>query len=78
MLLAATLSLCLAGCAARSSDPAVPVWPVAGPAVAAELERACAPQVACPALWDWIARLDVLKRQLDIARDRRRDSSKHD
>ena len=38
---------------------------MAGAGVAGELERLCVPEERCPALWDWLQRLDRLKRQLD-------------
>lgn len=67
LLLIATL--CLSGCGAVgfSSEPtpqACPAWPVAGAAVAAELSRLDA--AAYPATWEWIGRLDKLRRQLEV------------
>ena len=60
-LLAAML---LSGCGPGSYN--VPPWPVAGPRVADELERYCSAE-DCPATWEWLGRVDVFKRQLDIA-----------
>jgi hypothetical protein len=55
----------LASCASAPPPPCPP-WPVAGPAVASELVRL--PEAQYPATWGWIARLDVLRDQLEICR----------
>ncbi|MGQ9370547.1 hypothetical protein [Azospirillum sp. A39] len=55
----------LTGCAGAISEPApaaCPPWPIAGPAVAAELETLSGEDY--PALWGWIDRLAVLQMQL--------------
>lgn len=58
----------LSGCATDSYKQApeivTPQWPYAGAAVADELEKVCIPENKCPALWDWLGRLDKLKEQL--------------
>lgn len=66
LLLAATLFS--AGCATATSEApaACPPWPVAGPAVAAEL--AALPAERHPALFDWIERLARLRDQLRVSR----------
>lgn len=71
LTLAATL--CLTACAGTgSSGPgACPPWPVAGPAVAAELERL--PPAEYPATWGWIERLARLRDQLQVCRARPTD-----
>lgn len=63
----------LSGCAgagfeaaAPSSAAACPPWPVAGPAVAAELERLS--EADYPATWAWIDRVAVLREQLALCR----------
>lgn len=62
---------CLSACATATSDAPVspqacPAWPVAGPQVAAELERLGDDDF--PALWEWMARLDKLHDQLETTR----------
>lgn len=63
-----TLTLCGNGCATVSSEAptaqSVPPWPVAGAAVADELDRVC-PARTCPAIDGWIARLEKHKQQLE-------------
>lgn len=50
-----------------SSDPSLcPAWPVAGQAVADELAAVDPAELA--ATWEWIGRLDVLRRQLEECR----------
>lgn len=57
----------LSGCAGANSDLSTcPPWPEAGPKVAAELERV--PYEGYEDFWNWVARLDTLKRQLDACR----------
>jgi hypothetical protein len=64
--------LCLSGCGTAISEPlpamscTAPAWPVAGPAVASEMERL--PVDEFPATWDWFARLEKLKAQLAVMR----------
>ncbi|GAB4197828.1 MAG: hypothetical protein OHK0024_36770 [Thalassobaculales bacterium] len=60
------LTLCVSACATAHSDAVCPPWPVAGAAVAAELEG-LAPG-AYPALWAWIERLARLRDQLAACR----------
>jgi hypothetical protein len=53
-------------CTTASYSGPCPPWPIAGPEVAAELE-----DVAYDShqhFWNWMARLDVLKQQLDRCR----------
>ena len=56
--------ICLSSCAQVSSDYC-PVYPVAGVAVAEELEQAG----DLPATWEWIGRIDKLRRELELCRD---------
>ena len=55
--------LCLSACVRTSSDlicptlPALPPFPIAGPKVAAELEKAG----DLPATWEWLGRVYQLK-----------------
>lgn len=44
----------------------MPPWPVAGPEVAAELERL--DPAGIPATIEWIGRLDKLRDQMEAAR----------
>ncbi len=64
------LTIFCGGCATAGSDSGrlCPPWPSAGAGVARELESLCLPEERCPALWDWLQRLDRLKRQLDACR----------
>ena len=52
---------CLSSCTSVSSDYC-PVYPVAGVAVAEELEQAG----DLPATWEWIGRIDKLRRELEL------------
>lgn len=54
---------CLSSCTPVSSDYC-PVYPVAGEKVAAELEQAG----DLPATWEWIGRIDKLRRELELCR----------
>ncbi len=55
--------ICLSSCAQVSSDYCL-VYPVAGEKVAAELEQAG----DLPATWEWIGRIDKLRRELELCR----------
>lgn len=55
--------ICLNSCAQVSSDYC-PIYPVAGEKVAAELEQAG----DLPATWEWIGRIDKLRRELELCR----------
>lgn len=62
--------LCLSGCEATSSKLAVekiplscPAYPIAGPAVAAELEQL--DPALFPAFEEWLGRLDKFSSQLE-------------
>lgn len=55
---------CLSSCTSVSSDYC-PVYPVAGVAVAEELEQAG----DLLATWEWIGRIDKLRRELELCRD---------
>lgn len=57
----------LIGCAQTKIINRCPDFPEPGSKVADELEKNCYPQTKCPALWDWIDRLYVLKDQLKIS-----------
>ena len=50
---------CLSSCAAENYDYC-PVWPVAGPKVAAEIQN-----LEGDAFWEWLARLNKLRLQLE-------------
>lgn len=56
---------CLSSCAPVSSDYC-PVYPVAGVAVAAELEKASYSEF--PNTWEWIGRIDKLRRELEVCK----------
>jgi hypothetical protein len=61
----------LTACATATSDAppppqACPAWPVAGPQVAGELQHLGEDEF--PAFWEWMARLDKLRDQLEVAR----------
>ena len=55
------LTLSASGCAKAGCD--CPPWPIAGPAVAKELDYL--PEKEFPALYEWLARLDKLRDQLN-------------
>ncbi|MBQ8630401.1 MAG: hypothetical protein IJ479_01625 [Alphaproteobacteria bacterium] len=57
--------LCLSSCAADSSE-LCPAFPLAGERVAAELQQAGYQEYKYT--WEWIGRLEKLKRQLDLCR----------
>lgn len=52
---------CLSSCVADNYN-ICPVYPVAGPKVAAEIEKLN----NAPAFWEWLARINKLRRQLEI------------
>jgi hypothetical protein len=61
----------LSACATATSDAPVspqacPAWPPAGTQVATELERLGEDEF--PAFWEWMARLDKLRDQLETTR----------
>ena len=55
------LTLSVTACAKARCD--CPPWPVAGAAVAEELDYL--PEKDFPALWEWLARLEKLRDQLN-------------
>lgn len=56
---------CLSSCATESCDfEPMPVFPKAGSKVAAELENLSASEY--PNLWEWIARLNKMRKELEI------------
>ncbi len=61
-------TLCLSSCAAADYK-LCPVYPVAGPAVASELEKLPAQRYA--ATWEWIGRIDKLRQQLELCKTTR-------
>nr|DAY64312.1 MAG TPA: protein of unknown function (DUF4969) [Caudoviricetes sp.] len=63
-LMLAALS-CLSSCTTVNSDYC-PVWPTAGSAVAAELEKASCSEF--PNTWEWIGRLNKLRQELELCR----------
>lgn len=54
--------LLLTACGTTASN--APVWPIAGPEVAEELEKL--PENEYPALWEWLGRIAKYKEKLDI------------
>ena len=54
---------CLSSCTTVNSDYC-PVWPPAGLAVAAELEKAGYSEF--PNTWEWIGRLNKLRQELEL------------
>ena len=70
LVLLALLVLCLSGCAQTSYKPACPAWPVGGKKVAHELEKVCYTEGKniCPATFEWIDRLDKLRRQIEVCK----------
>ena len=60
-----SVMLCLSSCAADNSE-LCPVFPLAGSKVATELEQA--EYEKFKNTWEWIGRLEKLKRQLDLCR----------
>ncbi|MBQ8671035.1 MAG: hypothetical protein IJ525_00765 [Alphaproteobacteria bacterium] len=55
---------CLCSCAAEICEPYVlPQFPLAGAKVAKELENLSAEEY--PSLWEWLARLNKLKQELE-------------
>lgn len=61
-LMPAALS-CLNSCTTVSYNYC-PVYPTAGPEVAAELEKASYSEF--PNTWEWISRIDKLKQELEL------------
>lgn len=53
---------CLGSCAPVNCELPLPQFPPAGPRVASELENLSVEEY--PFLWEWIARLDKLRREL--------------
>jgi len=61
------LSACVTAVSdAPAAAQACPAWPKAGPQVAGELERLGEDDF--PAFWEWMARLDKLRDQLETTR----------
>lgn len=58
------LPILLTGCG--TTIYSAPAWPVAGPAVASDLEKCCLPPEKYPALWEWLARVDKYKQKRDL------------
>lgn len=59
------LTLFLSSCAKECSSPIAPVWPVAGPKVAEELEPLAG---KIPHTIEWLGRLDKLRQELILYR----------
>lgn len=55
---------CLNSCTITSSKEACPVYPVAGPLVAAELEDLSGEDY--PQTWEWLARINRLRQELEL------------
>lgn len=77
LALISALTISLLACAQVKTDPLVqkpPPYPLAGPAVADELQKHCFPKLEdshktlnlCPATAEWLARLDKLHDQLEV------------
>lgn len=64
LMLAAVL--CLSSCTTERSEPvfSCPVYPVAGPEVARELEHA--DYASYPHTWEWIGRINKLRQELEL------------
>lgn len=60
------LTIFLSGCARTISS--CPPYPVAGPAVGAEIKKVCNPVSDCPRLFEWLDRIGKLKDQLDLCK----------
>ncbi len=56
----------LSSCAAANYRGSCPIYPIAGPNVAAELEKTSYEQA--PALWEWLGRIDKLRQELEICK----------
>lgn len=63
MLIAAS---CLISCTTANYEGLCPVYPVAGPKVAAELEKTEAAEF--PYFWEWLARINKLRLELELCR----------
>ena len=61
-----TATLCLNSCATARSNawPGCPVYPVAGPETAKELEKA--DYASFPHTWEWIGRINKLRQELEL------------
>ncbi len=57
--------LCLPSCETPSSD-FCPLYPPAGPLVAAELEHAAYQDY--PHTWEWLGRINKLRQELELCR----------
>lgn len=62
--------LFLSSCAAEHYN-FCPVYPPAGPSVAAELEHLSGESY--PAVWEWIGRIDKLRQELEICKSTKGD-----
>ena len=62
--------LCLSSCVAEPSEPvcSCPVYPVAGPEVARELEQAQSLKfkTVIDHTWEWIGRINKLRQELEL------------
>ncbi len=61
------LTLLSSACVKTQEVIAVPKWPKPKEQVVDELEKNCTPESKCPALWEWLNRLYVLRDQLAYA-----------
>ncbi len=57
--------LCLSSCA-KTNYEYCPVYPVAGPKVATELENIEYNRAS--AFWEWLARIDKLRQELELCK----------
>jgi hypothetical protein len=62
-------SLFLAGCGNQTTINSCPIWPDPKKEAADELERNCYPEEKCPAFWEWMNRLYILKDQLKVSEE---------
>ncbi len=70
LLYIASLTLAVTACSTKCVQvnyKFCPTYPVAGAAVAAELENATAEQY--PATWEWIGRIDKLRQELELCKN---------
>ena len=60
----------LTSCATANSKQICHAWPVGGKKVAHELEKVCynKDENICPALFEWMNRLDKLRQQIEVCK----------
>ena len=60
------LVMSLSGCSSPAYYSSCPVYPVGGEKVGIELERLSFEEY--PATWEWLARVDKLRQELEVCR----------